>query len=326
MAKKRQPKSISDTRGMSRKTEENQLTKFLSEQIDAAVNGVPFNEINDQIEKELMRSNIPRGGFRSGDTQEEELIDAHYDLQNFNLSLKNLFENVQVKSAREMEMALRLMRSNSFFHLRDVFIEGENNSLDARNFYQSAKFNFNMADGFDRSNSPDGKKKNFALYKEKDVVFALTPNEVYCILDGKLKIGYKTGERGISGILENDFEYIPFNDVNVEEGRSFIAPANNLLNYRAIDSNKSPIVSDSFAASYLILGAEADRYAIDTRVSRLSPLERLVKEDPSISSLLSDAINPIVELQYRNGESSKKIRRGLERGSIKLHERDPIRD
>ena len=35
---------------------------------------IPFNEINERIEKELMRSNIPRGGFRSGDTQEEELI------------------------------------------------------------------------------------------------------------------------------------------------------------------------------------------------------------------------------------------------------------
>ncbi len=326
MAKKRQPRSIEDTRGMSRKTEERYLTNFLSEQISAAVDGIPFDEINKRIEKELTRSNIPRSGFRSDYTQSEELIDAHYDLQKFDLSLKNLFENVEVRSAREMEMALRLMRSNSFFHLRDVFTEIENDSSDARNFYQSSKFNFRMPNGFDRSNSPDGKKKNFALYKENDVVFALTPNEVYCILDGKFKIGYKTGSRGISGILENDFEYIPFNDVTVEEGKFFIDPANNLLNHRSVVSNNSPIVSDSFAAPYLILGSEADRYSKKTRVNNLSPLERLLKEDPSISSLLSDTINPIVELQYRNGASPEKIRRELERGSIKLHEREPIKD
>jgi len=320
MSKRRQPKCIEDTIGLNEKTENMYLTEFLREQITSAIEGVPFTEINERIEEELMRTNSPR--VHVSDPQSEELIDAHYDFNTFKLSLTSLFENVEVRSAREMEMALRLMRSNSLYHLREVFTEEENDSLESRNFYQSARFNFkNMADGFDRSISSNGKKKNFALYKEGESVFALTPNEVYCILDGKFKIGYRTGSRGISGILEHDFEYIPFNDVTVEEGKSFISPANNLLNYRSNISNNSPIVSDSFAAAYLILGSEADRYSINKEKESLSPLERLVKEDPSISSLISSQIEPIIEIQYKEGMSPGRIRELLIRGQSRLGKR-----
>ena len=320
MSKRRHVESIEDTIGMSKKTENMFLTEFLRQQITSALDGVPFTEINERIEKELMKTNSPR--VHISDPHAEELRDAHYDFQAFKLSLTNLFQDVEVRSAREMEMALRLMRSNSLYHLREVFTEEENDSLDSRNFYQSARFNFkNMADGFDRSISPNGKKKNFALYKEGESVFALTPNEVYCILDGKFKIGYRTGSRGISGILEHDFEYIPFNDVTVEEGKSFISPANNLLNYRSNISNNSPIVSDSFAAAYLILGSEADRYSINKEKESLSPLERLVKEDPSISSLISSQIEPIIELQYKEGMSPGRIKDLLTRGQTRLGKR-----
>ena len=162
------------------------------------------------------------------------------------------------------------------------------------------------------------RKKNFALYKEGKVVFALTPNEVYCILDGKLKIGYRTGDRGISGILDHEFDYIPFNNVTTEEGRSFISPANNLLDYRSNDSGDSPIVSDSFASSYLILGSEADRYSKDNERNDLSPLERLIAEDPSIKPLLSSSVEPIIELQYRDGMSPSRIKSLLNRGQNRL--------
>jgi len=317
MSKRRQPRDIKDTLGMSKKTENKHLKDFVREQIDSAIEGVPFHAINQRIEEELMKSNIPR--FPRDYMHSEDLIDAHYDLEKFNLELTDLFENVEIRSARDLEMTLRLMRSNSDHHLRDVFTEEENNSRSARNFYELAKFKFNMPDGFNRSKSPNGKQKNFALYKEKNKVFALTPNEVYCMLDGKFKIGYKTGERGIAGILDSEFEYVPFNNITAEEGRLFIDPANNLLNYRAEVSNPSSILSDSFAASYLILGSEADRYSLQTNKENPTPLERLIMEDPSISPLLSNTVNPIVELQYRKGLSPTQIKERLKRGDSPLY-------
>ena len=161
MSRKRQPKDIEDTVGMSKKTENNYFTKFLSQQISAAIDGVSFTDINEEIEKELMKLSSPR---LNSPELTEQVGDALFDLDAYRLIRNDLFENVEVRSARGMEMGLRLMRSNSLYHLREVFTEEENDSLDARNFYQAARFNFkNMPNGFDRSISKDGKKKKFCF-------------------------------------------------------------------------------------------------------------------------------------------------------------------
>ena len=84
-------------------------------------------------------------------------------------------------------------------------------------------------------------------------------------------------------------------------------------------------MSDSFAASYLILGSEADRYSLQTNKENPTPLERLIMEDPSISPLLSNTVSPIVELQYRKGLSPTKIKDRLERGLSPLYKvKDPV--
>jgi hypothetical protein len=281
--------------------------KYINDLVQDAVGGENFSKINETLTERLELLTDDQGEYTPNNPVP------------FRLPLIDLFRNVIVDSARGLELVLRLMRRQSTLHLRDIFEEDDEDNRESNLFYESARFNFDkLTEGFSQSKTSDGKSKNFAIYKEGPVVFALTPGEVYCFNDGKLKLGY---QNGTGGVLSNPFDYKMqwLNQVTDTEGKSFVKPANNLLEQIHDSKSGKSIVSNKWINAYMMLANESDFWSQKHNLTPSDHLADLKRRDPKISELLSPDLEKIIVTEYKNGRSPHSIRKSLERGQTPLY-------
>ena len=180
--------------------------------------------------------------------------------------LEELSKRAVIKDATDLDTILRNVRYETGIHMKDIF---DDQVSEDSYPYSSLILNTEHAQEGFTSNGD-----SFGMYKEDNKIIAFSKDEVYCFLDGKLKLGFKA--RG-NLITQTDPDYEPhyFNNVDDKDGDEFIQPAVNLVDLLSRYSNNKykSIISSPLRNPILILENE-NRDHLEKHYSALNESHR----------------------------------------------------